>query len=199
VPGTVLGRTAAGLVAALAALTLLVVVVGELPGDGVPARPASDGDARALAVAVDLLTGYAGVGVLTVLLVLLLARLGRRRDAVLCAVSVGGAVLGNALLKRLVGRPRPVLLPPDVEVSAFSFPSGHAAGSAAVLMAAVLAARGTRALVLVAAVGALLVVAAAAAQLVLALHRPSDVVGGWLWAAAWTTGVWAAFGRRSPP
>lgn len=116
-PGTVLWRTAAGLLAGLAVLTLLVVVVGELPGDGVLARPSSDGDVHAVAVAVDLLTGYAGVGVLTVLLVLLVTRSGRRRDAVLCAVSVGGAVLGNALLKRLVSRPRPVLLPPDVDVS----------------------------------------------------------------------------------
>ena len=199
VPGTVLGRTAAGLLAGFAALTLLVVLVGELPGDGVSARRSSQDEARALALGVDLLTGYAGVGVLTGLLVLLLARLGRRREAVLGGVSVGGAVLGTALLKQLVRRPRPELLPPDVEVSTFSFPSGHAAATAAVAVAAVLTVRGTRALVLAAAVGTLLVVGAAAAQLVLGLHHPSDVVGGWLWAAAWTTAVWAASGGQPPP
>ena len=67
------------------------------------------------------------------------------------------------------------------------------------VVAAVLTVRGTRTLVLAAAVGTLLVAGAAAAQLVLALHRPSDVVGGWLWAAAWTTAVWAASGRRPSP
>ena len=197
-PGTVLGRIAAGLLAGYAALASLVVVLGELPGDGVPARRSSDDGARAVAVAVDGVTGYAGVAALTVLLVLLLVRLGRRREAALCGVSVGGAILGTALLKRLVGRPRPEALPPDVDVSAFSFPSGHAAATAAVVLAAVLSARGARALVPAAAAGALVVVGAAAAQLALALHRPSDLVGGWLWAAGWTTAVWAA-GRRPPP
>ena len=198
-PGTVLGRTAAGALAGSAALTLLVVVLGELPGDGVPARRSAQGGERALALVVDRLTGYAGVGVLTALLVLLLARLGRRRDAVLSGVSVAGAVLGTAALKQLVRRPRPELLPPDVEVSPFRFPSGHAAATAAVVLAAVLVVRGTRALVLAAAVGALLVAGAAAAQLALGLHHPSDVLGGWLWAAAWTTAVRAAPVRQPPP
>jgi undecaprenyl-diphosphatase len=198
VPGTALGRTAAGLLAGFAALVLLVLVTEELPGDGVPARRPSEDGARSLAVLVDRLTGYAGVAVLTVLLVLLLVRLGRRREAVLGGVSVVGAVLGNALLKQLVGRPRPELLPPDVEVSPFSFPSGHAAATAAVAVAAVLAVRGTRPQALAVATGTLLVVGAAAAQLVLALHRPSDIVGGWLWAAAWTTAVWAASRPAAP-
>jgi undecaprenyl-diphosphatase len=199
VPGTVLGRTAAGLLAGFAALALLVVVGGELPGDRVSAPLSSEDGAWALAVVVDLVTGYAGVAVLTVLLVLLLARLGRRRDAVLCGVSVAGALLGTALLKQVIDRPRPELLSPDVAVSSSSFPSGHAAATAAVVVAAVLAVRGTRALVLAVAVGTLLVLGAAFAQLALALHRPSDVVGGWLWAAAWTTALWAAFGRRASP
>lgn len=196
---TVLGRTATGLQAGFAALTLLVVVLAEVPGDGVLARQSSQDEVRALAGVVDQLTGYAGVAVLTVLLMLLLARLGRRRDAVLCGVSVGGAMLGTALCKQMVRRARPELLPPDVEVSSFSYPSGHAAATAAVVVAAVLTVRGTRALVPAAAVGGLLVVGAAAAQLALALHHPSDIVGGWLWAAAWTTGVWAALGRQPSP
>ena len=196
-PGTVLGRTAAGLLAVFAALAVLVEVTGELPGDGRLARPSSEGAARAVALAVDRLTGYAGVAVLTVLLVLLLVRLGRTRNAVLCGLSVAGALVGNALLKQLVGRPRPELLPPDVAVSPLSFPSGHAAATAALAVAAVLTVRGTRALVPAAVAGTLLVLGAAAAQLVLALHRPSDVAGGWLWAAAWTTTVWAAFDRPS--
>ena len=198
-PGTVLRWTAAGLQTGFVALALLVVVVEEVPGDGVLAGPASGDQVRALAGVVDQLTGYAGVAVLTVLLVLLLARLGRRRDAVLCGVSVGGAMLGNALCKQLLRRARPELLPPDVEVSAFSFPSGHAAATAAMVVTGLLTVRGTRALFPAAAVGGLVVVGVAAAQLALAMHRPSDIVGGWLWAAAWTTAVWAAFGRQPPP
>jgi undecaprenyl-diphosphatase len=199
VPAPVLRWTAAGLLAAFAATAVLVEVTGDLPGDGVLVRPPSQGRGRALALAVDALTGYEGVAVATGLLVVLLARLGRRHDALLCAVSVGGALVGNALLKRLVGRPRPELLPMDVAVSPSSFPSGHAAATAALVVAAVLVLRGTRARVPVAVAGALLVVGTAGSQLLLALHRPSDLLGGWLWAAAWTTAVWAVLDRRRPP
>ena len=197
VPGTVLGRTAAGLLVALAGLTVLVRVGDGVPGDAAAPRLPAGAGPRAVAVVVDRLTGYAGTAVLTGFAVLLLVRLGRRRDAVLCAVSVGGALVGNTLLKQLVGRPRPDLLPPSVAVSPLSFPSGHAAAAAAVAVAVVLAVRHTRALVPAAVGGALLVLAAAAAQLVLGLHRTSDVVAGWLLAAAWTTAVWAAADRRA--
>jgi undecaprenyl-diphosphatase len=199
VPARVLGWTAAGLLAVFAATAVLVEVTGEAPGDGLLARPPSQGRARALARGVDALTGYEGVAAATGLLVVLLVRLGRRHDAVLCTASVAGALVGNALLKRLVGRPRPELLPPDVAVSPSSFPSGHAAATAALVVAAVLVVRRTRALLPAAVAGALLVVVAAAAQVFLALHRPSDVLGGWSWAAAWTTAVWAVLDRRRPP
>ena len=192
-----LGRTAAGLLSALAAVAALVHVTDELPGDDAHARLPGGGGWRSLVVVVDRVIGYQGTAVLTVLVVLLLVRLGPSRGAVLCAVPVAGALLGNAVLKQLVRRPRPAHLPPLEDVSTWSFPSGHAAGTAALLVAVVLAVRGTRALVPVAAVGTLLAVVAAAAQLLLGLHRASDLVGRWLWAAAWTTAVWAAAERRS--
>lgn len=196
-PGTVLGRTAAVLLGAFAALAVVVRSAGEVPGDGLLAHLRADDGPPALAQAVDPLTGYAGTAVLTAFVVLLLARLGRRRDAVLCAVSVAGALLGTTLLKQLVARPRPELLPASVDVSPFSFPSGHAAATAAVAVAAVLAARRTRALAPVVAAGTLLALGAATAQLVLARHHPSDIAGGWLWAAGWTAAAWAVLGRRS--
>ena len=196
-PRTVLGRIAAGLLLAFGSLAVLVRVRGELPGDGALARLSSMGGPRALALTVDPLTGYTGTAVMTGFAVLLLLRLGRRRDAVLCAMSVAGALVGTTLLKHLVGRPRPDLLPPSVAVSPFSFPSGHAAATAALVVALLLAVRGTRGLVPVAAAGTVAVLGTAAAQLVLGLHRASDVVGGWLWAAAWTAAVWAALDRRT--
>jgi undecaprenyl-diphosphatase len=193
----VLGRTAGVLLVAFAALAVRVRHARDVPGDGVLTRLATDGSPRALAQVVDLLTGYAAMAGLSALVVLLLARRGRRREAVLCAVSVTGALLGTTLLKQLVGRPRPELLPPSVDVSVWSFPSGHAAATAAVLVSAVLVVRGTRALIPLAVAGALLGLVAGGAQLVLARHHPSDLVGGWLWAAAWTTAVWAACDRRT--
>jgi undecaprenyl-diphosphatase len=194
--GTGLGRTAAGLLSAFAVVAALVVAGRELPGDAAQLRPPSDGGWGDLLVVVDRATGYEGTAVLAVLVVLLLVRRGRGRDAALVAVAYAGALVGTTVLKEVVGRPRPEQLSALLTVSPWSFPSGHAAATAALLVAGVLAVRGTRALLPGAAGGVLLAVVAAAAQLVLGLHRPSDLVGGWLWAAAWTTAVWAAAERR---
>jgi membrane-associated phospholipid phosphatase len=195
----VLGRLAAGLLSAFAAVAVLVRAVPQLPGDRVLTGLFSGAGPRTPALVVDRLTGYGAVALLTGLLVLVLVRVGRRVEGVLCTVSVIGAVAGNALLKQLVRRPRPDLLPASAAVSPFSFPSGHAAATAALVVSLVLLTRGTRALLPAVAAGTLVVTGAAAAQLVLAQHRPSDIVGGWLWAAGWTTAVWAGWRTASRP
>lgn len=196
-PTRVLASVAAGLALAFAALACLVAVAGDVPGDQRALAALSSTDAfDQVARVVDDWTGYLPTAAFTVLLVVTLVRLGRRRDGVLAAVSVAGALVGNALLKRLVDRPRPELLPPFEDVSALSFPSGHAAATAALAVVVVLTTRGTRWLLPAALAASLLVVVTAAAQLVLGLHHPSDVVAGWLCGAAWTTAVWAAWGVR---
>jgi undecaprenyl-diphosphatase len=185
-----------GLLSAFAVVAALVLAGRELPRDAAQLRPPPDGGWRDLLVVVDRATGYEGTALLAVVAVLLLVRRGRGRDAGLTAVAYAGALVGTTVLKEVVGRPRPEQLSPFLTVSPWSFPSGHAAATVALLAAGVLAARGTRAQLPVAAGGTLVAVVAAAVQLVLGLHRPSDLVGGWLWAAAWTTAVWAAAERR---
>lgn len=196
-PRGVLSRVAAGLALGLAALACVVVVAGEVPGEQRALTVVSAGDALdGVARVVDDWTGYLPVSGLTVLLALALVRLGRARDGVLATVSVAGALVGNTLLKRLVDRPRPELLPAFADVSELSFPSGHAAATAALAVVVVLSARGTRWLVTASVAATALVVVAAAAQLALGLHHPSDVLAGWLWGAAWTTAGWAACGAQ---
>src|SRR4051794_11127889 len=57
----------------------------------------------------------------------------RRRDLVVLVVAVRLIELGvNTVTKELVSRPRPTLGEPVVHAVGFSFPSGHAAGTAAV-------------------------------------------------------------------
>ena len=192
----VLGRLAVGLAAVFAALAWFVAVVGDVPGEHRTLERISSGQALdPVARIVDPWTGSLPVTVLSLVVVLALVRLRRTRDAVLTALSVVGAIAGNALLKRLVRRPRPELMPLE-DVSEFSFPSGHAAATAALAVAVTLTATGTRRLRPAVLAGTALVVIAATAQLVLARHYPSDVVAGWLWAAAWTTAVWGCWPRR---
>jgi len=186
----------AAVVLALCTVALAARVAG---ADGVPgdrsllAAAALSGDSPWLrpALLVDRVTSNGGLAALGGLLVALLLRLRRRRAAWSTVVALGGALVGNPLLKRLVDRPRPELLPPLADVSPLSFPSGHAAGTAALAVALALALRGTRWAPAAAVAGLLLVVAGAASQLALARHYPSDLVGGWLWASAWTAAVWS--------
>jgi undecaprenyl-diphosphatase len=181
------------LTAAFVVLAVGVALAGDVQGESHFTQAASGRWERQAAL-VAAATGYLPVAVATAALALALLLRGRRRSAVLVAVSVGGVLLTNPLLKRLVDRPRPDGLTADV--SPFSFPSGHVAATAALATAVVLAAGGARRWWATAIV---VVVVAAGAQLVLGRHHPTDLLGGWLWATAWTTAVWhAAPAGRAP-
>jgi undecaprenyl-diphosphatase len=116
---------------------------------------------------------------LVVLVVLLVLR--RWWDAVFFVSGTGVVWAVNPLLKELVGRSRPDLWPLPPDVSEYSFPSGHAANSAALVGALVLILRRLPA----ALIGAAVLLVAGWAQLALGLHYPSDVLAGWVWALAW--------------
>lgn len=111
----------------------------------------------------------------------------RTVDAVPVAVAFGAAWVLVVVLKAVVARPRPAMWPQPADVSAHGYPSGHAAASAALAGALLLVLRrvagsGARAAALT--VGAGVVVLVGASQVVLGRHYPSDVLAGWLLAAA---------------
>lgn len=125
---------------------------------------------------------------------------GRHRTA--CwgwiAAFVGGAVLAQ-VVKTLVHRTRPVYGAAYLHGHSFSFPSGHATGSMiGYLMLAWLvrhvwhAGRVQRRLAVVAA--AILILAIGLTRILLGVHYPSDVMGGWAVGAAWTWVCIAAVG-----
>jgi membrane-associated phospholipid phosphatase len=120
-----------------------------------------------------------GAGIVAVILLC-------RRELV-PAVAVGAARLlelgAETVMKVVVGRPRPVLADPVATASGLSFPSGHAAG-AAVLGVSVLVLvapwiTGARKALTIGCV-VLTVLAIGASRVVLGVHNPSDVVGGFL-------------------
>jgi undecaprenyl-diphosphatase len=134
---------------------------------------------------------FTGVVTLTIL-PLVLRR--RNRDVLfLLVVSLGGWLL-NILLKTGFARPRPTILPHLIDVTEYSFPSGHAMMSAAIygavaliVMARLRSAR-LRKAVLIAAV--LLSGAIGFTRAFLGVHYPSDIVAGWAMGAAWVSVCW---------
>ena len=142
--------------------------------------------------------------VLALVVAATLALLLRHRliaDAVLLAAVALGIEALNGALKLAFHRPRPELS--FVHLDTYSFPSGHAAGSAAIYATiAFIAARWLKphAQVLLAAAVVLLVLAVAFSRLYLGAHYLSDVLAGLSLGTAWAAGCLLGYelvrGRR---
>lgn len=133
---------------------------------------------------------FFGAAIATLLL------LRRRGDALFFAVAVAGAMAINFLAKLLFGRARPALWDALTPEHDYSFPSGHAMGSMAVVAALVVFAWRTPWRWPVVALGGAFVLAVGLSRLYLGVHYPSDVVAGWCASVAWVAGV--QFVRATP-
>lgn len=168
------------------------IIVGLRQWGGPPWLPKAAADITAL-----------GGGVVLTLIVaivvgfLLVQRLWLTALATALATFSGGVIVD--LVKGLVVRARPDLVPHLVDAHGYSFPSGHATSSAVVyLTLAALAGQVTpdalaRRYLLVVAV--LLVGAIGCSRVYLGVHWPSDVLAGWSFGTLWALGWWSATAR----
>jgi membrane-associated phospholipid phosphatase len=140
-----------------------------------------DEDAAAARLISDL-TELGPLGAVALVVLVALLALRRWTDAAFFVAGVGVVWAVNPLLKQLVGRSRPDLWPLPPDVSEYSFPSGHAANTAALIGALVLILHRRLPAVLL---GAAVLLAVGWAQLALGRHYPTDVLAGWLWALVW--------------
>jgi undecaprenyl-diphosphatase len=129
------------------------------------------------------------VGIFTVItLAFLIALRDGLRTLHLVVASLGTWGLTNGM-KHLIERQRPTVVGHLVQVSGFSFPSGHSLAAAALYVTiAIVAASRLRAgapKVIVVAAAASIVTAVAASRVYLGVHYPSDVVSGALIGTAW--------------
>lgn len=128
---------------------------------------------------------------------------GRRADSLLVVLGTAGGLLLAPLLKLVVERPRPAPTQHLVLVDSWSFPSGHALNSMAVLgLLTVLAIRtwqGRTRRVLLALTGAFLVLVIGFSRVYLGVHWPSDVLAGWLIGVLWIVVCLTLAGRNSRP
>lgn len=143
------------------------------------------------------ITALGGFTVLTLVAVIgtiALARTRRWRAAAVFAGVALGAELTSDLLKLVYARPRPDLTAQGSYVYTHSFPSGHSTVSTAIyftlaaLLAAKVARRGSRALILT--TTALLVLGIGVSRVYLGVHWPTDVVAGWAVGSMWAVVGW---------
>jgi undecaprenyl-diphosphatase len=131
--------------------------------------------------------GFAwGVIPADLVIVAALVLLGHVRRSLFFALAVGGSATLNMAGKAAFARQRPDLWLSIAPEHTFSFPSGHAMGSATLAAAVALLLWRTAwrwpAIVL----GAGFVVWVGASRVYLGVHFPSDILAGWAAAVGWT-------------
>jgi undecaprenyl-diphosphatase len=120
---------------------------------------------------------------------------GRAYDALYLLLGLGVAIALNPVFKEIVGRSRPDVWASPESTSRYSFPSGHAAGTAALVGGLVMMV-GPERRRLALAIGAVVLGVVGFSRLAVGVHYPSDLVAGWLWAGAWTTLLWSTRASR---
>lgn len=147
-----------------------------LDADGVSARGA---------LWLSVVGGFVVMGPVALAVVAWLAWRGERAQALwLFATITSGRLLVEGI-KLLVQRPRPPLAERLTDVTSWSFPSSHSAGTAMTVAALALLAGGRGRAWLVA-----LTVAVGWSRLALGVHWPSDVLAGWGFGLAWVGAAW---------
>jgi undecaprenyl-diphosphatase len=130
---------------------------------------------------------------------------GRRRKALLMAITVIGGSLLTWVLKVSFQRQRPEPFFDTQLPASYSFPSGHALlsfclwGAGAALLAADQKKRWVR--IAIWAFAAVVIGAIGYSRIYLGVHYPSDVIAGYLSALVWVLGVGIAneSANRTPP
>jgi membrane-associated phospholipid phosphatase len=189
-------------VAALVGFTLLTVIVvgfGVQGWDRAALRAVEHLHGPSLTRAIKLVTAFGSLGLvapLTLVAAGAACLLRRLHAATLVVLAVAGAELLQLGLKPLFDRPRPTVFPRLEQIASGAYPSGHALVSASLALALVTICWKRPWRATVACPAAVYVLAVGFSRVYLGVHYPSDVLAGWLLAAAWVAGLSLALGLR---
>jgi undecaprenyl-diphosphatase len=125
-------------------------------------------------------------------------RMGRRQAVVYLLLILSGRLLVE-LQKDLIARVRPDPLGRLDTVTSLSFPSAHAANSTIAWLGLALLAAPPRLRAPAVAAAMAIALLVGLTRLILAVHWPSDVIGGWAFGAAWTLLMLRFAQGTSPP
>jgi undecaprenyl-diphosphatase len=123
---------------------------------------------------------------------------GHRRRAILLVVIVASERLLVEGMKNIFDRARPDPLGHEVAVHNLAFPSGHSANAMAGWLAIALLAASPRLRRPAIALALAVAFVTGLCRLVLQVHWPTDVVGGWAFGAGWTLLLVRLFGTAPP-
>jgi undecaprenyl-diphosphatase len=190
------------LMAALAALWLAMLMLGAGAVDRTLLVDLYGGHRPALADAARLVTMLGDGRVVTVLtliggIVLLLRKHRQRAVALVVGTLVGRGLV--ELQKYEIGRLRPDANPHLIAVHNLSYPSGHSANAMLVyLVLALMLVEDPRRRTWYIAAALLIAALVGTSRVVLGVHWPSDVLGGWAFGALWALVVLWTAGRAAP-
>jgi len=131
-----------------------------------------------------------GVVPFDIALIAVLAWRRRMREGLFAGTAIVGSALLNLSTKQIFARDRPGLWASIAPETTFSFPSGHAMGSATLAWVLFLLAWRTRWRWPVAMVVAGFAGMVAFSRVYLGVHYPSDILAGWAAASVWAVSVY---------
>jgi membrane-associated phospholipid phosphatase len=137
-----------------------------------------------------------GVVPFDIALILALAWRRRMREGLFAGIAIVGSALLNLSTKQFFARDRPSLWASIAPETTFSFPSGHAMGSATLAWVLLLLAWRTRWRWPVAASAMAFAVMVAFSRVYLGVHYPSDILAGWTAASIWVVSIYLLTFRR---
>ncbi|MFL6845506.1 MAG: phosphatase PAP2 family protein [Allosphingosinicella sp.] len=127
----------------------------------------------------------------------MVARDHRRRAILILVILASERPLVEGM-KLAFDRARPDVLGRQAVTHSLAFPSGHSANAMAVWLGIALLATGPRTRIPAIALALLLALVTGLCRLILQVHWPSDVIGGWAFGAGWTLLLVRLFGTAPP-
>lgn len=118
---------------------------------------------------------------------------GQRHNALILLFGAGGAALSNIILKLVFHRDRPSLWNSAIVETGYSFPSGHAMMSSALVLCLVVLLWHTKWRLATIVIGSIFVIMMGVSRVYLGVHYPTDIVAGWSVSCIWVLMVVAIF------
>lgn len=109
----------------------------------------------------------------------------QRLNFLIFLFGVGGAAVSNVILKYIFHRTRPSFWHSAITETGYSFPSGHAMMSSALVLCLIVILWNTRWRVVSIILGSFIVIMIGTSRLYLGVHYPTDVIAGWCVSFVW--------------